>query len=256
MAPVRPRGLPLSERLRRASPPSRRTWSLRCVRRLRSGRTRRHRGGGARRRRRRRAEPRVRPPLGPPRASRRGRAALPRPRAERDDTSRVRRCRGYPGQHATRRGRPPDGASRRARARARPSRPGEPSHEDSNQGLRRFRKRVVRRGCEGVASGRALRKRRKISSYAGEVMARGTDLKRARLSVVPFRPEHADGFRSLVADTLQEFGFEADPAIDPDLDDPAATYAAFWIAADAGDVVGSVALRELGDGAVELKRMY
>ena len=107
-----------------------------------------------------------------------------------------------------------------------------------------------------MASGRALRKLRKISSYAGEVMARGTDLKRARLSVVPFRPEHADGFRSLVADTLQEFGFEADPAIDPDLDDPAATYAAFWIAADAGDVVGSVALRELGDGAVELKRMY
>jgi GNAT superfamily N-acetyltransferase len=87
-------------------------------------------------------------------------------------------------------------------------------------------------------------------------MARGTELERARISIVPFRPEHADGFRSLVVDTLQEFGFEADPAIDPDLDDPARTYAALWIAADADGVVGSVALRELGDGAVELKRMY
>jgi putative acetyltransferase len=60
----------------------------------------------------------------------------------------------------------------------------------------------------------------------------------------------------LVADTLPEFGFELDPDFDSDLAHPAASYAALWILEDAGNVVGSVALRELGDGVVELKRMY
>src|SRR5262249_56652739 len=65
-----------------------------------------------------------------------------------------------------------------------------------------------------------------------------------------------DGFRSLVADTLREFGFEPDPELDADLDDPGTTYAALWVALDGDAVVGSVAVRDLGGGAVELKRMY
>ena len=76
------------------------------------------------------------------------------------------------------------------------------------------------------------------------------------MPIVPFDSTHTDGFRALVGDTLREFGFEQDPHYDGDLDDPAATYAALWIAVDGGAVVGSVALRDLGDGAVELKRMY
>jgi GNAT superfamily N-acetyltransferase len=76
------------------------------------------------------------------------------------------------------------------------------------------------------------------------------------MSIVPFQASHTDGFRSLVSDTLREFGFEPDPAFDGDLDDPAATYAALWVALADDEVVGSVALRDLGDGAVELKRMY
>ena len=76
------------------------------------------------------------------------------------------------------------------------------------------------------------------------------------MSIVPLQPGHEDGFRSLVGDTLLEFGFERDPEYDGDLDDPAATYAALWVALDGGEVVGSVALRDLGGGAVELKRMY
>lgn len=59
-----------------------------------------------------------------------------------------------------------------------------------------------------------------------------------------------------MADTLPEFGFDLDPEFDRDLDDPAASYVALWVAEDEGKVVGSAALRDLGDGAVELKRMY
>ena len=76
------------------------------------------------------------------------------------------------------------------------------------------------------------------------------------LAIVPFEREHAEGFRSLVGDTLREFGFEPDPQIDPDLVDPAAVYAALWVAVAGGEVVGSVALRDLGGNALELKRMY
>jgi GNAT superfamily N-acetyltransferase len=76
------------------------------------------------------------------------------------------------------------------------------------------------------------------------------------LAIVPFRPEHEEGFRSLVADTLAEFGFSADPDVDPDLADPTVYYAALWIALSGGDVVGSIALRDLGDRTIELRRMY
>jgi GNAT superfamily N-acetyltransferase len=83
-----------------------------------------------------------------------------------------------------------------------------------------------------------------------------SDLERLSIDIVPFEPEHADGFAELVVDTLREFGFEQDPVLDGDLDDPARTYAALWVALVDGDVVGSVALRHLGAGAYELKRMY
>jgi putative acetyltransferase len=76
------------------------------------------------------------------------------------------------------------------------------------------------------------------------------------MHIVPFRTSHADGFRSLVSDTLREFGFAPDPEFDPDLDDPAGTYTALWIAVEDGAVVGSVALRELEPDVLELKRMY
>jgi molybdopterin-guanine dinucleotide biosynthesis protein A len=82
------------------------------------------------------------------------------------------------------------------------------------------------------------------------------DLARLELRIVPFHPEHAAGFRGVVADTLAEFGFTADPALDPDLDDPTAVYEAVWVAVRAERVVGSVALRRLGPSEVELKRMY
>jgi molybdopterin-guanine dinucleotide biosynthesis protein A/predicted GNAT family acetyltransferase len=82
------------------------------------------------------------------------------------------------------------------------------------------------------------------------------DLERLEVRIVPFEARHASGFTSLVSDTLREFGFEADPELDPDLADPGSYYAALWIAELDGQVVGSVALRDLGNGVLELKRMY
>lgn len=76
------------------------------------------------------------------------------------------------------------------------------------------------------------------------------------VDIVPFETEHAAGFAALVAETLREFGFEPDAEHDGDLDDPAGTYAALWIAVAGGAVVGSVALRHLGGKAFMLKRMY
>jgi molybdopterin-guanine dinucleotide biosynthesis protein A len=83
-----------------------------------------------------------------------------------------------------------------------------------------------------------------------------SDLERLAIEIVPFEPKHAAGFAALVADTLREFGFEHDPELDRDLDDPPGTYVALWIALVDGEVAGSVALRDLGDGAYKLKRMY
>ena len=83
-----------------------------------------------------------------------------------------------------------------------------------------------------------------------------SDLERLAVDIVPFEPEHAAGFAALVVDTLREFGFEPDAELDRDLDDPAGTYAALWVALAGGVVVGSVALRELGGDAYMLKRMY
>ena len=82
------------------------------------------------------------------------------------------------------------------------------------------------------------------------------DLQALQLPIVALRHEHEDAFRRLVSDTLAEFGFAADPELDQDLADPSGYYAATWIAVRGDEVVGSIALRDLGDATLELKRMY
>jgi molybdopterin-guanine dinucleotide biosynthesis protein A/GNAT superfamily N-acetyltransferase len=82
------------------------------------------------------------------------------------------------------------------------------------------------------------------------------DLEALQLHIVPFGAEHIEGFRTLVADTLPEFGFSVDHDLDPDLEDPSGYYTTVWVALVNGEVVGSIALRDLGGRALELKRMY
>src|SRR5580765_6386898 len=76
------------------------------------------------------------------------------------------------------------------------------------------------------------------------------ELDRLQTRIVPFEPVHEAGFRTLVSDTLREFEF------DPDLADPAGAYESLWVAVADGEVVGSVALRELTPAERQLKRMY
>ena len=83
-----------------------------------------------------------------------------------------------------------------------------------------------------------------------------SDLGHLTIEIVPFEATHAEGFAALVAETLREFGFKHDPELDADLEDPGGTYVALWIALAGGEVAGSVALRDLGDDAYKLKRMY
>lgn len=76
------------------------------------------------------------------------------------------------------------------------------------------------------------------------------------LQVRSFGPGDREGFADLVASVLQEFGMKVDPVLEADLDDPPTHYDAIWIAAAGDAVVGCAAVRGLGDGSAELKRMY
>jgi GNAT superfamily N-acetyltransferase len=82
------------------------------------------------------------------------------------------------------------------------------------------------------------------------------DLERVQWRILPFEESHHAGFRTLVSDTLREFGFEPDAALDADLTDPKRAYESLWVAVVDGAVVGSVALRPRAPGTLELKRMY
>lgn len=71
----------------------------------------------------------------------------------------------------------------------------------------------------------------------------------------------ADALRALIFPVLESYGLRPDPqGTDADLDDVAAHYGGaggrFWVLEHGGAVVGSCGLYPLGDGVVELRKMY
>nr|MBL8412667.1 GNAT family N-acetyltransferase [Dechloromonas sp.] len=79
--------------------------------------------------------------------------------------------------------------------------------------------------------------------------------------IEPFLPEHAAGVVSLILPIQQaEFGIPITLQGQPDLLDIPGFYqhgyGNFWIALDAGKVVGSIALLDIGNGQGALRKMF
>lgn len=73
----------------------------------------------------------------------------------------------------------------------------------------------------------------------------------------PFCPSDQAEVKNLVLAGLAEHWGTLDPAKNPDLNDIAASYAAgaFWVACQAGRIVGSGALQPCGQGVAQMVRM-
>lgn len=81
------------------------------------------------------------------------------------------------------------------------------------------------------------------------------------IEILPWRAEHSGGVRDLIVPIQQaEFGIPITYADQPDLHDVAEFYrrgaGEFWVAADGGAVVGSIALVDIGEGQAALRKMF
>src|SRR5689334_609626 len=81
------------------------------------------------------------------------------------------------------------------------------------------------------------------------------------LEVTTFAPKHAAGVASLIVPIQrEEFGVPITLADQPDLEDIPGYYQRgagnFWVALNAGEVVGSIALLDIGPGQGALRKMF
>jgi N-acetylglutamate synthase-like GNAT family acetyltransferase len=79
--------------------------------------------------------------------------------------------------------------------------------------------------------------------------------------IVPFNPAHADGVVSVILPIQQsEFGIPITLEAQPDLQDIAGFYQQgtgnFWVALEAGAVVGTLGLLDIGHGQAALRKMF
>ena len=83
----------------------------------------------------------------------------------------------------------------------------------------------------------------------------------SEIEIVPFEPSHADGVVAVIL-PIQQSEFEIPITLEaqPDLRDVPGFYQRangnFWVAVDAGKVVGTVALLDIGDGQAALRKMF
>lgn len=80
------------------------------------------------------------------------------------------------------------------------------------------------------------------------------------MSIVPFSSQYSLMTKSFVLGVLSCEGFEYDPLKDSDLDDVEGVYlrngGAFFLFLDENKVVGTSAVKALGSGVCEIKRIY
>ncbi|MBS1177222.1 MAG: family acetyltransferase [Proteobacteria bacterium] len=81
------------------------------------------------------------------------------------------------------------------------------------------------------------------------------------VDIVPFAPKHTDGVVSVIL-PIQQSEFEIPITLEaqPDLQDIAAFYqhdnGNFWVALDGGNVVGTLALLDIGNDQAALRKMF
>ena len=80
------------------------------------------------------------------------------------------------------------------------------------------------------------------------------------MNIVPFSPEYSSEVKSFVLGVLSEEGFGYDPLKDSDLDDIHDNYlkkgGAFFMCFSNGNIAGTSAVKDLGSGVCEIKRLY
>ncbi|WP_407355457.1 GNAT family N-acetyltransferase [Methanolobus sp. WCC5] len=80
------------------------------------------------------------------------------------------------------------------------------------------------------------------------------------MEIVPFSPEYSSRTRSFVLGVLSEEGFDYDSLKDSDLDDIHSSYfhngGVFFLSLHREKLIGTSAVKNLGCGVCEIKRLY
>ena len=85
------------------------------------------------------------------------------------------------------------------------------------------------------------------------------DESKPSITITPYSDEYKDQVRDVIGKTLASVGVVESvslPIDDPDLEKIESEYLGFWIALAEGKVVGTVAIRDLGEQVAKLRRLF